>query len=624
MNLKFNDAQVRAINHFNGPALILAGPGSGKTAVITHRTYNLIEKYGVNPANILVITFTKAAATEMKERFNALTGGKGYPVVFGTFHAVFFTILKHAYNYKSSDIVTREEQYECIKNIIERMDMEYEDENEFVGNILSEISRVKGELINIANYYSINCGEKEFRYIFNEYDKMLERKRKIDFDDMLVYCHELLSNRRDILSAWQNKYRYILIDEFQDINKVQYDIIRMLALPENNLFIVGDDDQSIYGFRGAKPEIMLGFQKDYKEAETILLNVNYRCNEHIVQQSKKLIAHNRNRFQKDIKAANKTGLGVKLLDFKDIMEEHEKVLELIREYNRKGFAYEDMAVLTRTNIGSRLMIEKFMENNIPFRAKDAIPNIYEHWIAKDILAYIHIALGSTDRKDFLRIINKPLRYISRDALDTPDITFTQLMNVYEDKNWMTERIEKMETDMRVVSRISPYAAINYIRHAIGYEEYLAEYANNRHMNYDELLEVLDEIMEAAREYKTYDEWFVHMEDYTKELLKQARNRELEVNAVNLMTMHSSKGLEYKIVFVLDVNEENIPYKKAVLDEEIEEERRMMYVAMTRAKEDLFLCCPRQKYNKSLEMSRFIRELISTENISEGKKTEREK
>ena len=624
MNLKFNDAQVRAINHFNGPALILAGPGSGKTAVITHRTYNLIEKYGVNPANILVITFTKAAATEMKERFNALTGGKGYPVVFGTFHAVFFTILKHAYNYKSSDIVTREEQYECIKNIIERMDMEYEDENEFVGNILSEISRVKGELINIANYYSINCGEKEFRYIFNEYDKMLERKRKIDFDDMLVYCHELLSNRRDILSAWQNKYRYILIDEFQDINKVQYDIIRMLALPENNLFIVGDDDQSIYGFRGAKPEIMLGFQKDYKEAETILLNVNYRCNEHIVQQSKKLIAHNRNRFQKDIKAANKTGLGVKLLDFKDIMEEHEKVLELIREYNRKGFAYEDMAVLTRTNIGSRLMIEKFMENNIPFRAKDAIPNIYEHWIAKDILAYIHIALGSTDRKDFLRIINKPLRYISRDALDTPDITFTQLMNVYEDKNWMTERIEKMETDMRVVSRISPYAAINYIRHAIGYEEYLAEYANNRHMIFDELLEVLDEIMEAAREYKTYDEWFVHMEDYTKELLKQARNRELEVNAVNLMTMHSSKGLEYKIVFVLDVNEENIPYKKAVLDEEIEEERRMMYVAMTRAKEDLFLCCPRQKYNKSLEMSRFIRELISTENISEGKKTEREK
>lgn len=624
MNLKFNDAQVRAINHFNGPALILAGPGSGKTAVITHRTYNLIEKYGVNPANILVITFTKAAATEMKERFNALTGGKGYPVVFGTFHAVFFTILKHAYNYKSSDIVTREEQYECIKNIIERMDMEYEDENEFVGNILSEISRVKGELINIANYYSINCGEKEFRYIFNEYDKMLERKRKIDFDDMLVYCHELLSNRRDILSAWQNKYRYILIDEFQDINKVQYDIIRMLALPENNLFIVGDDDQSIYGFRGAKPEIMLGFQKDYKEAETILLNVNYRCNEHIVQQSKKLIAHNRNRFQKDIKAANKTGLGVKLLDFKDIMEEHEKVLELIHEYNRKGFAYEDMAVLTRTNIGSRLMIEKFMENNIPFRAKDAIPNIYEHWIAKDILAYIHIALGSTDRKDFLRIINKPLRYISRDALDTPDITFTQLMNVYEDKNWMAERIEKMETDMRVVSRISPYAAINYIRHAIGYEEYLAEYANNRHMNYDELLEVLDEIMEAAREYKTYDEWFVHMEDYTKELLKQARNRELEVNAVNLMTMHSSKGLEYKIVFVLDVNEENIPYKKAVLDEEIEEERRMMYVAMTRAKEDLFLCCPRQKYNKSLEMSRFIRELISTENISEGKKTEREK
>lgn len=251
-NMQSNDAQNNAINHIEGPMLVLAGPGSGKTTVITRRVKRLIEQ-GVNPLNILVITFTKAAAEEMRERFYRLMDdNRGRNVTFGTFHAVFFTILKHAYNLSASNIVKEEERYSIVKNAITRHELDIEDEREFVGNVLGEIGRVKSDRIAIENYYSTNCPSDVFRSIYEEYSGKLRGSRKIDFEDMLCYTYELLTARRDILSAWQSKFKYILIDEFQDINKVQYDTIRLLAQPENNLFIVGDDDQSIYGFRGSK------------------------------------------------------------------------------------------------------------------------------------------------------------------------------------------------------------------------------------------------------------------------------------------------------------------------------------------------------------------------------------
>ena len=240
--MNYNKSQQQAIRHKDGPMLVLAGPGSGKTAVITQRTKQLIEYENIDPSNILVITFTRAAAQEMKQRFLALTGEERTKVTFGTFHAIFFMVLKLAYHFDSGNIISEEQRYQFMREILSYHHLEYRDEGEFIGDVLTEISRVKNEQIPLEHFYSSSCGEEIFRKIYREYDERLKRNRLIDFDDMLTYTYDLFSQRKDILSAWQKKYRYILIDEFQDINLIQWKIMCMLAAPENNLFVVGDDD----------------------------------------------------------------------------------------------------------------------------------------------------------------------------------------------------------------------------------------------------------------------------------------------------------------------------------------------------------------------------------------------
>ena len=268
--MQFNEAQIQAIQHNTGPCMVIAGPGSGKTTVLTHRVRYLIERYGVNPSDILVITFTKAAAEQMKLKFKGLSEGRNSAVTFGTFHAVFFTILKAAYNYSAHCIIKPQIQHEFVKDQMCRLELEYDDENEAVAGVLSEISCVKGEDVNIDEYESRCIPPQSFRIMYRAYDDMLVRKHLIDFDDMIVQCRELLMQREDYRRAWQNKYKYILIDEFQDINKAQFDVVRILADEYRNLFVVGDDDQSIYGFRGSAPQIMLDFNKYYSDAVRIV------------------------------------------------------------------------------------------------------------------------------------------------------------------------------------------------------------------------------------------------------------------------------------------------------------------------------------------------------------------
>ena len=606
--MSFNEAQISAINHNSGPAIVLAGPGSGKTTVITLRTKKLIEYYNVDPSKILVITFTKMAANEMKERFFKLMDGKKPSVTFGTYHAVFFTILKNAYNYSAKNIIREEQQREYIKRMISKYDLEIEDENEFVSSVLGEISQVKGSRINLQLYYSINCPEDIFRSIYQEYDSELKRNRLIDFDDMLVFCYELLSNRSDILSAWQNKYQYILVDEFQDINKVQYDVIKLLVEKSQNLFIVGDDDQSIYGFRGAKPEIMLDFTKDFVDAVKINLDINYRSTSNIVNSAKSVIDNNSKRFYKDIRAFNQIGNMVDIREFIDTSDENKYIIDSIQKYIEDGIKYKDIAVLSRTNIGARQLIGKLIEYNIPFTTRDIIPNLYEHWIAKNIFSYIRIAMGNRDRFEFLQIMNKPKRYISRDSMGTPLVDFEELRKLYEDKQWMVQRIDDFEKDLQLLKKMNPFAAINFIRRGIGFDDYLREYSQARRMNAEDLLNVITEIQEEAREFSTYSEWFKHIEDYNLELKEQVSSMGKTTDAVNLCTMHSSKGLEYKVVYIIDANEGIMPYNKAVLESEIEEERRMFYVAMTRAKEDLHIFYTKERYNKKQEISRFVSEI----------------
>lgn len=610
--MSFNEAQKRAIEHTDGPMMVLAGPGSGKTTVITQRVKFLIEQAGAAPAGILVVTFTKAAAAEMKDRFLKLTGQKSVPVSFGTFHAVFFTILKHAYGFTAASVLTPEKRREIFENLIEQYDMEVDDEAEFMEGIAGEISLVKSEMIAPESYYSVTCAADVFRKFFGSYQQSLRRQRLLDFDDMMLYTYQLFKERPDILKAWQNKFRYILVDEFQDVNRLQYEIVRMLAAPEDNLFIVGDDDQSIYHFRGARPEIMLNFPKDYPKAATVTLGINYRSTPNIVTAASRLIEHNTVRYKKQLRAAKNTlSSPVYVKAFKTPKEENEFVLSQMRRlHDEEKMMFSQMAVLFRTNHGARAIVGALMNENIPFRMKDVLPNIFNHWIMKDILAYRRIAAGGTDRKDYLRIINRPNRYISRRCFDQPSVDFEQIKNYYEDKLWIQERLENFEEDIYMFSTLPPFAAVNYLRRAMEYDRFLYEYALDRHMRPEDLTEIIDTIQESARPFQTWEAWMEDIEKYGERLKAGQFQKEIrDKDAVVLSTMHGAKGLEYEVVFIIDANEKIVPYQKAVLDEEIEEERRLFYVAMTRAKRFLNICFVKERHSKTMDVSRFVSEIL---------------
>lgn len=605
----FNEAQTKAICHKNGPAMVLAGPGSGKTLVITRRVEYLIKKYGVRPEQILVITFTKAAAKEMRERFARITKDDRFPVTFGTFHGIYYGILKWAYRMNASNIFSEEEKMMLLREVIAGMELAIEDEKEFLQGIASEIGQIKNNRLSLEEYESSNCSDQMFRQIYEEYERRRKLLKKIDFDDMLVLCYELFQKRPDILQMWQKKFQYILIDEFQDINQVQYDVIRMLALPENNLFIVGDDDQSIYRFRGARPEIMLGFSKDYPNAKSIILDVNYRSTKAVVSAARRVIERNKNRYQKEIITVNEQGDNVHIQEVRHPVEESHYVREQIAKAVAAGTEPSQIAVLYRTNTEPRALVETFMEYHIPFQMKEHLPNLYEHFIGRDFQSYMRMALGGRDRGDFLMIMNRPNRYIGRDSVDRGEISFENLRKYYMEKDWMVDRIDQLEVDLKVISRMTPYAAIQYIRKSVGYDLFLNEYAIKRKMKLEDLQELIREMEERAKEFKTIEEWFAHIEKYTEELRMQAVTRTENRNAVSLMTFHAAKGLEYDTVFIIGANEDVTPYKKAELPEEMEEERRMFYVAMTRAKKHLTISYVREKNGKAMEQSRFLGELF---------------
>ena len=365
--MSLNPAQMKAITHKSGPCMVLAGPGSGKTTVITKRTEYLIKKHRVKPEEILVITFSKAASNEMRERFHKLNSDERYPVTFGTFHGIYYGILKWAYKMDTKNIFSEEEKYQLLYQIVEQLSLEMEDEKEFIQDIAGEISVIKNNQLMVESYESSNCDAALFRKIFEQYERERKAKRKIDFDDMLVLTYQLFVNRPDILRMWQKKYKYILVDEFQDVNQVQYDVICMLAAPENNLFIVGDDDQSIYQFRGARPDIMLNFSNDYPNTKQYVLDVNYRSTKAIVNGAARVIRHNQKRFEKKIITLNEQGEPVHVQEVKHPIEESKYVLREIQNAQVKGVPAKEIAVLFRTNIEARALVETCMEYNVPFQ-----------------------------------------------------------------------------------------------------------------------------------------------------------------------------------------------------------------------------------------------------------------
>ncbi len=607
----FNKAQKEAITQKDGPIMVLAGPGSGKTLVITRRIEYLIRHHKVKPEEILVVTFTKAATAEMRERFLRLMEGKYLPVTFGTFHGIYYGILKWAYRLNADNILSEEEKGTIIREAAEGLEeeLEIDDEKEFLSGISSEIGSIKNNRLDLDSFESNQCSPEAFRSIYREYERIRNRRRKLDFDDMLVLCYDLFKKRPDILKKWQQRYTYILIDEFQDINQVQYDVIRMLAAPQNNLFIVGDDDQSIYKFRGARPEIMLGFKKDYEDAKEILLDVNYRSTKNIVYGAQKVIMKNRSRYEKKIVTLNEKGENVHIQETRNPVEESRYVLGQISEELKKGVPLSEIAVLYRTAMEPRALVETLMEYNIPFQMKEHVPNLYEHFIGRNLCAYLRMATGKRERKDFLEVMNRPIRYISRSAVENGEVSFESLRKFYCDKEWMLDRIDQLDVDLRILKQMTPYAAIQYIRKKIGYDDFLRDYALTHKMKLEDLTEVLHEIQERAKEYKTIEEWFAHIEQYGQELEQKAKRNQYNPNAVSLLTMHGAKGLEFHSVFLIEANEDVCPYKKAEVVEDMEEERRMFYVAMTRAKKRLVISYVKERNGKPMLPSRFVHELL---------------
>ncbi len=614
----FSKEQKSAIHFKDGPALVLAGPGSGKTTVIVNRIISLIKEHSVSPSSILVITFTKAAAKSMRQRFLSLTGESYVSVTFGTFHAVFFSMLRHAYNYSAGSIIKADIQYNYIRNAAMGFELEYPDENEMVTGIISEISRVKSNRLCIDTYEAVSCPAATFRLIYKKYENMLISRRIIDYDDMIIMCYELLSKRADYRKAWQDKYKYILVDEFQDINKAQYDTIKLIAGKQANLFVVGDDDQSIYAFRGSKPDIMLGLSTEYRDIVQMYLNTNYRCSSEIVAGARSLIEYNKVRFAKDIRSCGMCSGRIKVCKMADIEEEALYLSKEVRELIADGIKPEEIAVISRTNIISNIYYTRLNSDGVACRTLTAVHNIYDSWLMQDIAAYMRLSQGMYDKENAVRIINKPSRYIKR-ALITQPFNFEHLRKCYDGDEGLIKIINDMQFDIKMLSHMSPYAAVNYILKGIGYEDYINEEIIRKRLNKEEVYAKLTEIKTLSRKYMDIKQWLKYIDEQAEKTERENKSDKRQGNqknsdekdsagAVNIYTMHSCKGLEFKAVFIMDVCEGIIPYNKAVLDNEIEEERRLMYVAMTRAKEKLYLVYPIKRYGHDTAASRFISEI----------------
>lgn len=615
--MKLNRGQDEAIKHGNGPCMVLAPPGSGKTLIVTERTRYLIEESGVRPDQILVITFTRYAAREMKERFERLTAGKNYPVTFGTFHSIFYGILKCAYGIGANNLMSEKESSVLLQEVLDQTDIEstpeVEDEEELVRELLREVGMVKNGLCHLKDFHSKYLTQDEFAEVFRSYEHQKKELKKFDFDDMLVQCYALFRKKPEILQGWQKRFQYILIDEFQDINRVQYEVIRMLAAPRYNLFVVGDDDQSIYGFRGAKPELMLYMKQEFPSLRTISLTVNYRSTEFITGAAARVILHNDTRFYKRVQSFRGRGQNVHVQEVLDEQEEAQYVTEEIQKKLDQGIKPGEIAVLFRAAVQARMISEILSEHRIPFEMRDYVTNFYRHFIVKDMMAYLQLAAGKRDRSLFLTICNRPLRYLARNSMENRQVNFEDLRKFYCDKDWMLDIIDQFDVDVRMMKNMAPYAAIQYIRKKIGYDDFLKEYAEKHQISWKQLMDVMAELEERSKNFKSHDEWEIHIAKYTQELEEQqAKARKIKgerENKVQLMTIHSAKGLEFEDVFVIHANEGEIPHQKAEKKDEIEEERRLFYVALTRAKNNLCISYITQKNGNSIKPSRFVEELL---------------
>lgn len=615
---KLNENQQMAVKHVDGPCMVLAGPGSGKTRVITYRIVNMVMNEGIPPTRILAISFTKASSIEMKNRALSICNDfRMNKVTFGTFHAVFFRILRKFEKLNLNSILDEKLKRFALKGILKSLNVENGEDDELIGQVINEISYVKNELMDKADFESEILTKDEFINTYNMYENYKDEIKKIDFDDMLIRTYHLLQNNPQALNMVRSVYKYILIDEFQDVNRVQFEVIKLIAEPENNIFVVGDEDQSIYGFRGARPDFLLQFKDYFKDSKEVRLDINYRSKSEIVGTANRLIDKNENRYNKVIKCNQDEKGTVEYLTPKDSEDEAIQIAKDIIERVKEDYVeYDDFAVIYRTNLQSRALVDVFMDMRIPFVIRDSVVTIYDHWAAKDILSYLKLVIDPDSNEDWIRIINKPFRYISRESINSvkdEKYFLNALITKCNLHQKQVKTITDLEIDLSYLKSLEPKNAISFIRTTLDYDKYILDYCMNRKIKPNGLIEILNEIESSSSNFKTIGEYLSHIEKVKEELQENQKNK--EVNGVIFTTMHSAKGLEFDNVYIIGTNEGTIPHEKSydIEDEDkkndqIEEERRLMYVAITRAKNRLCISCPQNKYGKKVSISRFINEI----------------
>ena len=588
-NKEYNAAQLEAIRHDKGPAMVLAGPGSGKTAVIVERVRYLIEERKADPSSILIITFTKAAAIEMQYRFMKLTDSSYPEVSFGTFHSVFYQIIRSSSSKNDSkpEIASESFKYEIIRDILSSLKEkgivgreEYGESLEEIPDIISEISRIKNIGLLPQECLSSITLKHCFKEIYDGYNRSLREFGKIDFDDMIERCYELLRNNKSILEKWQKRFEYLLIDEYQDINSMQNKVVGLLIEKHHNIFAVGDDDQSIYGFRGSDPGIMLKFKETYAKSNPrmINLNINYRCGGEILVNSLKVIDQNTVRFKKDLQASSTNGTGkVIARRYEDRKKQYEAIAYFLGKHMGE---LQDIAILCRTNSEAKNIAASLKAFGIPSNLENAQESFLVDKGVKLCISYLSFAYKGHKREDFLRIINQPMRYISRDCAEKEIVNEVEVLRFYKGNKRRQEEVSRFFRSINMISHLRPVLAIRYIRQTIGIDKL-----------YPESIKALEEFMEYGAAFQDMKRF---LEDLEERSIKEIENKDKSKktatsgNRVRLLTMHASKGLEFKIVWLPDLNEGIIPSRNATELMQIEEERRMLYVAMTRAKQALIL------------------------------------
>lgn len=608
MGKKLNTAQQKAVCHETGPMLVLAGPGSGKTTVLLCRISRLLERGLAKPQEILALTFSKVAAEEMKSRFENLNGASG--VSFGTFHSIFFRILRSRYGWNVEQIFQEEERRSILRNSIEAEKWDIPDLEEYISQFFSQLSLMNSELGQPNRFTPTGMPVEEFRKLYRAYEGYKERHEKLDFDDMLTQCYQLLREDAAVREYWQRKYKFILVDEFQDVNQAQFACLQILAEKHQNLFVVGDDDQSIYAFRGARPDFLLHFPTLYPAAKKVTLNTNYRSTERIVNLAERVIGNNEVRFVKNMKGIGEAGDKVTFFLAEDAAKEAAHIAEKIGRLLDEGVPLTEIAVIYRTNLQGGAFARELYKRGIPYDLRDNSGNVYEHWVAKDLLAYLLLAENEESDSALRRILNKPKRYIGKDLLaEAETMPYTLLRSFFvcpSLKGWQEENLENLRIDLNQIRKRTPYDALKYIRKVIGYDEYLEEFAAYRRTSAQVLQEIADEIMETAKDCADVRSFREQLERLSLQMKEQSRKKGQKRNGVALMTMHGAKGLEFRAVFLPSLVEGIVPHEKGM--DTVAEERRLFYVAMTRASEKLCLSAILQRYEKERKPSRFLAEM----------------